>query len=66
MGTDRQMAFRMLLPQPIFLNKVLLAPSHTPFVSVLWQLLQHLLPGPLQSKFTNSNELKQSIWGEGK
>lgn len=50
-------------PQPIFLNKVLLAPSHTPFVPVLWRL-RHLLPGPLQSKFTNS-ELQQSTWGQG-
>lgn len=68
MGTDRQMANRMLGhplgPQPIFLNKVLLAPSQTPFVPVSWRLLQRLLPGPLQSKFTNS-ELQQSTWGQG-
>lgn len=52
----------MLRPQPIFLNKVLLAPNHTP-VPVLWQLLQCFLPGPLQSEFTNS-DLEQSTWAE--
>lgn len=44
---DRQIAFGMLWPLASFPNKVLLAPSHTPFVPVLRQLL-----GPLQSKFT--------------
>lgn len=54
MDTDRQTAFGMLWPPASFPNKVLLAPSHTPFVPGLWQLL-----GPLQSNFTKS-KLAQS------